>query len=55
MLKNAYFLANIGADTAENERNVAQNLPNKFAAVRLQTVSAADGSLELRPPRRNKM
>ena len=25
--KNAYLLAEIGADTAENERNFAQNLP----------------------------
>ena len=28
MLKNAYWLAKIGADTAENERNFAENLPN---------------------------
>ena len=27
MLKDAYLLANIGADTAENERNSAKNLP----------------------------
>ena len=27
MLKNAYFLAKIGADTAENERNFAEILP----------------------------
>ena len=27
MLKNAYLLAKIGADTAENERNFAENLP----------------------------
>ena len=27
MLKNAYFFANIGANTAENERNFAENLP----------------------------
>ena len=27
MLQNAYLLAKIGADTAENERNVAENLP----------------------------
>ena len=27
MLQNAYFLAKIGADTAENERNFAENLP----------------------------
>ena len=28
MLKNAYLLAKIGADTAENERSFAENLPN---------------------------
>ena len=27
MLKNAYFLAKIGADTAENEQHFAENLP----------------------------
>ena len=27
MLENAYLLAKIGADTAENERNFAENLP----------------------------
>ena len=27
MLQNAYFLAKIGVDTAENERNSAENLP----------------------------
>ena len=27
MLKNAYLLAKIGADTAENERNLAEFLP----------------------------
>ena len=27
MLKNAYFLAKIGADTAENERHFAEKLP----------------------------
>ena len=28
MLENAYLLAKIGADTAENERNFAENLRN---------------------------
>ena len=28
MMQNAYFLAKIGADTAENERNCAENLPH---------------------------
>ena len=27
MLQNAYFLAKIGADTAENDRKFAENLP----------------------------
>ena len=27
MLQNAYFLAKIGADTAENEHHLAENLP----------------------------
>ena len=27
MLQNAHLLAKIGADTAENERNFAENLP----------------------------
>ena len=27
MLQNAYFLAKIGVDTAENKRNFAENLP----------------------------
>ena len=27
MLQNAYLLAKIGADTAENERSFAENLP----------------------------
>ena len=27
MLKNAYLLAKIGADTAEDERNFAEDLP----------------------------
>ena len=32
MLQNAYLLAKIGADTAENERNFAQNLPKTSGA-----------------------
>ena len=31
MLQNAYLLAKIGADTAENERNFAENLPPSAA------------------------
>ena len=32
MLQNAYFLAKIGADTAENERNFAQNWQLRYGA-----------------------
>ena len=31
MLQNAYFLAKIGADTAENEQHFAENLPTDGA------------------------
>ena len=36
MLQNAYFVAKIGADTAENERNFAKNwqLPYGYERVR---------------------
>ena len=34
MLKNAYFLAKIGADTAENERNFAKNLQLPYGSPR---------------------
>ena len=37
MLQNAYFLAKIGADTAENEQHFAEILPK-------------NGNVELRPP-----
>ena len=30
MLKNAYLLAKIGADTAKNERHLAKNLPKNW-------------------------
>ena len=33
MLKNAYLLAKIGADTAENEEHFAAILPTNWAAV----------------------
>ena len=33
MLQNAYFLAKIGADTAENEQHFAESLPKTSAAV----------------------
>ena len=34
MLKNAYLLVKIGADTAENEQHFAEMLPNSATAVR---------------------
>ena len=45
MLQNAYFLANIGADTAENEQQFAEILPTDGA-------DGADGGSEKRcgPP-----
>ena len=33
--QNAYLLAKIGADTAENERNFAENLPNLATTLRV--------------------
>ena len=33
MLQNAYFLAKIGADTAENEQHFAENLPKIGVAI----------------------
>ena len=43
MLQNAYLLAKIGADTAENERNVAKNwqLPHGSTTLRALGVLAA--------------
>ena len=55
MLNNAYLLAKIGADTAENERNVAEilpkigNYPTDPSASRwlLAAFSASDGLVEV--------
>ena len=41
MLKNAYLLAKIGADTAENERNFAENLPKLATTLRVHYPSEA--------------
>ena len=42
MLQNAYFLAKIGADTAENEQHFAEILPtNAAAAIRIHGGSTA--------------
>ena len=43
MLQNAYLLAKIGADTAENERNVAEN-----CSVRADLVEFAEALVRLR-------
>ena len=52
MLQNAYFLAKIGADTAENEQHFAEILP---IGRRVADRRAPLGRLEQRPPgsRRN--
>ena len=44
MLTNAYLLAKIGADTAENEQHFAEILPigRRVAALGLRTLVAAD-------------
>ena len=49
MLKNAYLLAKIGADTAENYRNVAESLPKKQVAPKRTRGPA--GSVRCFPPR----
>ena len=40
MLQNAYLLAKIGADTAENERNFAKILTKLATALRAATTPA---------------
>ena len=50
MLQNAYFLAKIGADTAENERNFAEILPkigNYPTGPRLLHVESTPALLDL--------
>ncbi len=51
MLQNAYLLAKIGADTAENERSFAENLP-KIGNYGLFRRADAPGSEPPRPARR---
>ena len=41
MLQNAYFLAKIGADTAENEQHSAEILPTDALAADLEHAIAA--------------
>ena len=43
MLQNAYFLAKIGADTAENEQDFAEILPNGRRVADRCQVRAAGG------------
>ena len=50
MLKNAYLLANIGADTTENERNCAGHVPN-FATTLRVPARLAVADLDCRDPR----
>ena len=40
LLQNAYLLAKIGADTAENERNFAENLPKLTNTLRVRELEA---------------
>ena len=48
MLKNAYFLAKIGADTAENEQHFAEILPiGRRVADRCPAMSGALGLLDV--------
>ena len=51
MLQNAYFLAKIGADTAENERMFAQNLPKNLPKKPQALREAGPRGRELRGPR----
>ena len=49
MLQNAYLLAKIGADTAENERNIDKNFPKKMATT--PTPPRGPRLLPAEPPR----
>ena len=58
MLQNAYFLAKIGADTAENEQHFAENLPKFGNYPTVPSIvaptggcSSSPGWLPLNPPR----
>ena len=45
MLQNAYLLAEIGADTAENERYFAENLPKLATTLRHPAVHAGPAGI----------
>ena len=48
MLQNAYFLAKIGADTAENEQHFAENLPiGRRVAERQAFDRSGDGEMSI--------
>ena len=51
MLQNAYFLAKIGADTAENEQHFAENLPKNGNYLTTLTMPAAVAWSASRPRR----
>ena len=53
MLSNEYLLAKIGADTAENEQNVAEILPKVATTLRSYAPARRPAGLAARaPPRR---
>ena len=54
MLQNAYLLAKIGADTAENERKFAENLPKraKFCRNERNFAEVAGSAASVGPPQR---
>ncbi len=58
MLQNAYFLAKIGADTAENEQHFAEILPiDRRVAARApgaSAVGAAEAAGAWSPPRESR-
>ena len=47
MLKNAYLLAKIGADTAENERNFAKNWQLPYGSTALRAAAAAGAATDI--------
>ena len=50
MLQNAYFLAKIGADTAENEQHFAEILPRLATTLRVRRALARHRLRRLRRP-----
>ena len=52
MLQNAYFLAKIGADTAENERNSAEILPKIGRAALVRDIESSYAQEFRRPAKK---